>query len=203
MLGKNGKSIRNYLMVRQLIWSRINEWDFNWRWGYYFNRLIVLPPDTEITHIVHMTIQEDNPTNQNNPPKYVSMGWRYCWRNVLPASFVRILSSRWRKHHTGYRSTKFPWPGFATIRKMGLERYKIRYNQRIEHNSCPLKKTKMLNSNFWRERQFAWYSTQPTHYLVRATSGKFKVTIIKIQDLFHSGEPWKTRILVQKFLVSN
>jgi hypothetical protein len=53
---------------------KINEWDFNWQGGYYFNKLIVLPVNTEIHAFCTYDNTVNNPVNPNNPPKPITWG---------------------------------------------------------------------------------------------------------------------------------
>ncbi len=55
---------------------QINEWDFNWQGTYSFKKPIMLPVGTVVHAFAKYDNTVNNPTNPNNPPKFVSWGER-------------------------------------------------------------------------------------------------------------------------------
>ncbi len=53
---------------------KIDNWDFNWQGAYYFNKYKIAKAGSKIHAIASYDNTEDNPTNPNFPPKFVSWG---------------------------------------------------------------------------------------------------------------------------------
>ena len=53
---------------------QIEDWDFNWQGGYFFDRFITLEPGSEIHAYATYDNTSSNPSNPNNPPAWVSWG---------------------------------------------------------------------------------------------------------------------------------
>jgi hypothetical protein len=58
--------------VQDLI--KIDDWDFNWQYSYYFQQPIELPKGTELLVTAHYDNSDSNPRNLNKPPKLVTWG---------------------------------------------------------------------------------------------------------------------------------
>jgi hypothetical protein len=72
---------------------RINDWDFNWQGGYYFDRYIVAEPGDVIHAIASYDNTRDNPNNPNDPPNWVSWGEKTTDEMYyLPISYVPYMS---------------------------------------------------------------------------------------------------------------
>ena len=68
---------------------RIPEWDFNWQGSYNFKKYIVLEPGTTIHVYATYDNTVNNPSNPNNPPKFVTWGEKTTDEMLfLPISFV-------------------------------------------------------------------------------------------------------------------
>jgi hypothetical protein len=53
---------------------RIDDWDFNWQFGYRFALPLVLPKGTVLEVVAHYDNTANNPHNPNKPPKVVAWG---------------------------------------------------------------------------------------------------------------------------------
>ena len=58
--------------VQDLI--KINEWDFNWQYTYYFEHPLELPKGSVVQVVAHYDNSAGNPKNPNNPPRDVAWG---------------------------------------------------------------------------------------------------------------------------------
>jgi hypothetical protein len=58
--------------VQDLI--KIDDWDFNWQYSYYFQNPLVLPKGAELVVTAHFDNSASNPRNPNKPPKLVTWG---------------------------------------------------------------------------------------------------------------------------------
>ena len=68
---------------------RIPDWDFNWQGSYNFKKYIVLEPGTTIHVYATYDNTVNNPSNPNNPPKFVSWGEKTTDEMLfLPISYV-------------------------------------------------------------------------------------------------------------------
>ncbi len=52
---------------------KIDDWDFNWQGGYYFNEAVVAPKGTTVYAQAEYDNTVTNPLNPNNPP--IAVGW--------------------------------------------------------------------------------------------------------------------------------
>jgi hypothetical protein len=53
---------------------RINDWDFNWQGGYYFNKFIVAKKGAKIHAFAVYDNTASNPNNPTSPPRFVTWG---------------------------------------------------------------------------------------------------------------------------------
>jgi len=53
---------------------KINDWDFNWQGGYYFDRYKIAKKGSKIHAFATYDNTVSNPANPNNPPKFVTWG---------------------------------------------------------------------------------------------------------------------------------
>lgn len=53
---------------------RINDWDFNWQGGYYFDRFKIAKKGSKIHAFATYDNSSNNPANPSNPPKFVTWG---------------------------------------------------------------------------------------------------------------------------------
>jgi len=53
---------------------KIDDWDFNWQYSYYFEKPLDLPKGTVLNVVAHYDNSEANPRNPNKPPKLVKWG---------------------------------------------------------------------------------------------------------------------------------
>ena len=53
---------------------KINDWDFNWQGGYYFDRYKIAKKGTRIRAFATYDNTLNNPNNPSNPPKFVTWG---------------------------------------------------------------------------------------------------------------------------------
>lgn len=74
MLGKNWEVYAILPNGNQIPLIKISDWDFNWQGGYYFQKLIVLPANSEIHAFATYDNTTDNPVNPNSPPKLITWG---------------------------------------------------------------------------------------------------------------------------------
>ena len=58
--------------VQDLI--KIDDWDFNWQYTYYFEKPIDLPKGSVVNLVAHFDNSSSNPRNPNKPPKLVKWG---------------------------------------------------------------------------------------------------------------------------------
>jgi hypothetical protein len=58
--------------VQDLI--KIDDWDFNWQYSYFFEKPLVLPKGTVLNVVAHYDNTASNPRNPNKPPKLVKWG---------------------------------------------------------------------------------------------------------------------------------
>lgn len=74
LLGKSWEVYAKLPNGEQIPLIKIDDWDFNWQGGYYFQKLIVLPRGSEVHAFASYDNSDNNPVNPNNPPKTVSWG---------------------------------------------------------------------------------------------------------------------------------
>ena len=53
---------------------RINDWDFNWQGGYYFDKYKIAKKGSKIRAFATYDNTTNNPANPNNPPKFATWG---------------------------------------------------------------------------------------------------------------------------------
>jgi AhpC/TSA family/Copper type II ascorbate-dependent monooxygenase, C-terminal domain len=53
---------------------KIDSWDFNWQYSYYFQEPIEIPKGTQLLVTAHFDNSASNPRNPNKPPKLVTWG---------------------------------------------------------------------------------------------------------------------------------
>jgi hypothetical protein len=58
--------------VQDLI--KIDDWDFNWQYSYFFEKPLELPKGTVLNVVAHYDNSASNPRNPNRPPKLVKWG---------------------------------------------------------------------------------------------------------------------------------
>jgi hypothetical protein len=58
--------------VQDLI--KVDDWDFNWQYSYYFQKPIEVPKGTKLLVLAHFDNSASNPRNPNKPPKVVTWG---------------------------------------------------------------------------------------------------------------------------------
>ena len=58
--------------VQDLI--KIDDWDFNWQYSYFFERPLDLPKGSVVNVVSHFDNSSTNPRNPNKPPKLVKWG---------------------------------------------------------------------------------------------------------------------------------
>lgn len=74
LLGRNWEVyIQNIDGSRQNL-IKINDWDFNWQGGYYFDRYKIAKKGSTIHAFAKYDNTLNNPFNPNNPPKFVTWG---------------------------------------------------------------------------------------------------------------------------------
>ncbi len=73
-LGKKWEAYAKLPDGSQIPLIKINDWDFNWQGGYYFQKLIVLPAGSEIHAFATYDNTSNNPVNPNDPPKLITWG---------------------------------------------------------------------------------------------------------------------------------
>jgi hypothetical protein len=59
---------------REEVVIKIDEWDFNWQYSYFFEKPIDLPKGTVVYVVSHYDNSASNPRNPNKPPKLVRWG---------------------------------------------------------------------------------------------------------------------------------
>ena len=58
--------------VQDLI--KIDDWDFNWQYSYFFEKPLDLPKGSVLNVVSHYDNTSSNPRNPNKPPKLVKWG---------------------------------------------------------------------------------------------------------------------------------
>ena len=53
---------------------KIDDWDFNWQYSYYFEHPLELPKGSVVKVVAHYDNSAGNPRNPNHPPKDVAWG---------------------------------------------------------------------------------------------------------------------------------
>ena len=53
---------------------KIEDWDFNWQYSYFFEKPIDLPKGSVLNVVAHYNNSESNPHNPNKPPKLIKWG---------------------------------------------------------------------------------------------------------------------------------
>ncbi len=74
LLGKDMAMSLKYPDGRMQDLIKVDDWDFNWQYTYYFQNPIELPKGTELLVTAHFDNSESNPRNPNKPPKLVTWG---------------------------------------------------------------------------------------------------------------------------------
>jgi hypothetical protein len=67
---------------------RIDDWDFNWQYTYYFEKPIELPAGTVLRVLAHYDNSEGNLRNPNHPPKEV--GWGEATTDEMCIGFIAL-----------------------------------------------------------------------------------------------------------------
>ena len=182
---------------------RINEWDFNWQGGYYFNSLIVLPPDTEIHAYCSYDNTEDNPTNPNNPPKYVTWGEGTADEMFyLPLSFVFYQAGD-ENITLDTDQPNFHDQGFEQLEDRLEPVAPNPVTTRELNTTLVLSKDQNVEFKLFDEKgSLLGTLLQPTHYLQGQHQVNLKLPVSK-SGIYFIQANLENRILVQKFLVSN
>jgi hypothetical protein len=74
LLGKDMLMAIQYPDGRTEDLIRVDNWDFNWQYSYYFQKPIELSKGTRLLVTAHFDNSASNPRNPNRPPKLVSWG---------------------------------------------------------------------------------------------------------------------------------
>jgi len=53
---------------------KIDDWDFNWQYSYFFEKPLDLPKGSVLNVVSHFDNSSSNPRNPNKPPKLVKWG---------------------------------------------------------------------------------------------------------------------------------
>jgi mono/diheme cytochrome c family protein/thiol-disulfide isomerase/thioredoxin len=53
---------------------KIDDWDFNWQYSYFFEKPLELPKGSVLNVVAHYNNSDSNPRNPNKPPKLVKWG---------------------------------------------------------------------------------------------------------------------------------
>jgi hypothetical protein len=53
---------------------KINDWDFNWQYSYFFQKSLEIPKGSVLNVVAHYDNTASNPRNPNKPPKLVKWG---------------------------------------------------------------------------------------------------------------------------------
>ncbi len=53
---------------------KIDDWDFNWQYSYFFEKPLDLPKGSVLNVVAHYNNSDSNPRNPNKPPKLVKWG---------------------------------------------------------------------------------------------------------------------------------
>ncbi len=74
LLGKDMQMSVKYPDGRAQDLIKVDNWDFNWQYTYYFQQPIELPKGTRLLVTAHFDNSASNPRNPNKPPKLVTWG---------------------------------------------------------------------------------------------------------------------------------
>jgi len=74
LLGKDMMISLKYPDGRAQDLIKVDNWDFNWQYSYYFQEPIELPKGTRLLVTAHFDNSDSNPRNPNKPPKLVTWG---------------------------------------------------------------------------------------------------------------------------------
>ncbi len=74
LLGKEMVMSLKYPDGREQDLIKVDDWDFNWQYTYYFQEPIELPKGTQLLVTAHFDNSASNPRNPHKPPKLVTWG---------------------------------------------------------------------------------------------------------------------------------
>jgi hypothetical protein len=74
LLGKDMQMSVTFPDGRMQDLIRIDQWDFNWQYSYYFQEPLELPKGSVVKVVAHFDNSAGNPRNPNKPPKEVTWG---------------------------------------------------------------------------------------------------------------------------------
>jgi peroxiredoxin len=74
LLGRDIRMSLKFPDGREQDLIKIDDWDFNWQYSYFFEKPIDLPKGTEVNVVGHYDNTQSNPRNPNKPPKLVKWG---------------------------------------------------------------------------------------------------------------------------------
>ncbi len=99
---------------------KINDWDFNWQGGYYFDRYKIARKGTKIKAFATYDNTTSNPNNPTNPPKFVTWGeGTKDEMYYLPLLFVPYKAGDenviFDQHSTSVSDEEYPKALMATV----------------------------------------------------------------------------------------
>jgi peroxiredoxin len=74
LLGRDITMFVKYSDGKEQDLVRIDDWDFNWQYSYFFEKPLDLPKGSVLNVVAHYDNTESNPRNPNKPPKLVKWG---------------------------------------------------------------------------------------------------------------------------------
>ncbi len=74
LLGRDIRMALKFPDGREQDLIKIDDWDFNWQYSYFFEKPIELPKGTVVKVVGHYDNTAANPRNPNKPPKLVKWG---------------------------------------------------------------------------------------------------------------------------------
>jgi Copper type II ascorbate-dependent monooxygenase, N-terminal domain/Copper type II ascorbate-dependent monooxygenase, C-terminal domain len=83
--------------VQELI--KIDDWDFNWQYSYFFEQPLDLPKGSVLNVVAHYDNSASNPHNPNKPPKFVK--WGEATTDEMCAGFIAVTKKGQDLTHRG------------------------------------------------------------------------------------------------------
>jgi hypothetical protein len=74
LLGRNIQMSLKFPDRKERDLIKIDDWDFNWQYSFFFEEPIDLPKGTVVNVLAHYDNTDSNPRNPNKPPKLVKWG---------------------------------------------------------------------------------------------------------------------------------
>jgi peroxiredoxin len=108
--------------VQDLI--KIDDWDFNWQYSYFFRKPLDLPKGSVLNVVSHYNNSSSNPRNPNKPPKLVK--WGEATTDEMCVGFIAVTKKGQDLTRAGEKDD------LRDIFRQQMEEYEAKHQQAIK-----------------------------------------------------------------------